>query len=288
MLKSLLGFVIFGAFLALIAFNFKAILNFGQAQLIASAAQNSIQAHNWKKAIEVYENGLRESPKNQEIALELGWLYQQDNRMDQAVQIYRSILNVAPGNLNAQMGLAQVFSNTSHFNEALIEYRKILRAHPDNPEILSQVGNVYKMAAENPQETREAMREWLYDFSRYYYQCSLKQDPKQFRAYFNVGVAYQQQKNLQPAAQAYCQALLLHPNSYEARFNLGLVLSDLNYLDEAYRQMGQAVQLASDQSGDQVAMQIAQRVQNIKNNIYYNSEKLWKNLNIGKTKNLNF
>lgn len=274
MLRRLLVFLVFCALVVAAGLNFKPILSFGKARLVETAAQNAINAQNWPKAIEIYENGLREHPSNTQIAQRLGKLYQHGGQTEKASQLYRSLLKADPDNLAAQIGLGQVAAaSPEHFNEAVLTYRKALKQHPNNPELLFEIGNLYKTAAENPQETRATMRKWLYDQARYYYQMSIKSDPRQFQAQFNLGIAYQQQENLQPAAKAYCQAIVLNPASFEARYNLGLVLSELNYLEEAYRQMGQAVQLASEQTGEAGAMQLARRVQNIKNSIYNNTSR---------------
>lgn len=274
MLSRFLGLLIVIAIVVAIIFNFKTILNIAQAQLVASAAQNAIEAHNWEKAITVYETGLREHPRNTEIALQLGNLYQQAAKLGHAEQLYRSISQVDPKNLDAQIGLAQVLqASPEHFNDAVLEYRKALKEHSDNAELLYRIGNLYKNAAENSAEKRKPVQKWLYDQARYYYQCSLRRDPKQFQTQFNLGVAYQQQENLQPAAKAYCQSIVLNPSSYEAHFNLGMILSELNYLDEAYRQLDQSVQLASTEAGKDTAMDVAQRVQHIKSSVYNDTKK---------------
>jgi tetratricopeptide (TPR) repeat protein len=273
-LSRLLLFLILGGAIALAVLNGKAILNYGEGQLIAAAAKNAIESENWEKAIEIYENGLREHPNSSNVAVRLGELYLQANQPEKAKKIFQDLLQREPNLLAARMGLASVYAaSPEHINDAIIELRKALKEHPESPQLLSQIGNIYKAAAENPQETRKEMRKWLYDQARYYYQHALRLNPGQFQTQFNLGVAYQKQENLQPAAKAYCQAILINPSSYEARYNLGLVLSELNYLDEAFRQMGQAVQLSSEQAGEEVAMQIAKRVQNVKNGIYYNTEK---------------
>jgi tetratricopeptide (TPR) repeat protein len=274
MLRRLLVFLIICGLVVAAGLNFKPILRYGEAKLVEAAAQTAINAQNWTKAIEIYETGLREHPQNVEIAERLGWLYQQAGQMEKAGQLYRSMLQADPDNLPAQLGLGQIAAaSPEHFNDAVLVYRKALKKHPDNAELLYQIGNLYKAAAENPKETRASMRKWLFDQARYYYQMSLRSNPRQFLAQFNLGIAYQQQENLQPAAKAYCQAITLNPASFEARYNLGLILSELNYLEEAYRQMGQAVQLASQQTGEEGAMQLARRVQNIKNSIYNNTSR---------------
>lgn len=272
MLKNLLGLLLFGVILAIIALNFKVLLIFGQAQLAHNAAKPAVSVGNWEKAIQVYESALKEYPNNARIALELGRFYRKNNQQERAEGVYKSIIEAQPDNVEARVSLASLIKDDpNRINEAVDIYRAALKANPHDAHLLTQIGNLYKEAAENPKEGRESTKTWLYDQARYYYQLSLKLNPKQFNTHFNLGVAHQNMKNLQPAAKSYCQALLLKQDSPEAHFNLGLVLSELNYLDEAYRQMDTAVQLSSAKNME-TAMEIARRVQNVKNDIYNSTQ----------------
>ena len=274
LLGKLLGLLLFGAVLAVFAMNFRTLLYAGEAHLVDTSARSAIQSGNWDRAIELYEGGLRSYPNNPTLALRLAELYTRGEQTDKAMPLYQSILRKNPENTEARMGIAAIHGlSTEHRNDAVIELRKVLKKHADHPALLTQLGDLYKTAAENPLETREPVRQWLYDYARYYYQHALRWDPGQFRTQFNLGVAYHRRNHLQSAAQTYCRAILLNLHSYEARYNLGLALSELNYLEEAYLQMRLAVQLASEQSGKETAMAIAQRVQNVKNRNYYNAEK---------------
>lgn len=272
--SKVLGLLFFAAIIAVVALNFHQLLTFSQERMLSNEAEKAIEARNWEKAIGVYRTGLRQYPDNTSVALKLGWLYEQNGQPGQAEKVYRNILDTRSGSLEARIGLVNVLkTDPLRINEAVDELRKALDAHPDNAVLLSQAGNLYKSAAENPGERRKATRKALYDYARYYYQLSLRENPKQFQTRFNLGVTFQNLGNKEEAAKAYCQSLVLSPDSYEGRFNLGLVLSDMNYLDEAYRQMERSVEIATERDDIGVARQVAQKVQNVKNAIYSNPDR---------------
>jgi tetratricopeptide (TPR) repeat protein len=269
MLNRALTMSLFLIIAIVVAFNFKAILSYGRANQIEQSAKKAIEAQHWEKGIQLYEEGHKQFPDNVNISLRLAWLYRQNQQNNQAEATYRALLKQNPGQLEARIALADLLKDDStRVNAAIIELRHALKAHPNNPKLLASIGNTYKTAAENPAEKRKTTQKWLYQQAIYYYKQSLKREAKQFYTQFNLGVTYQNVDDHTAAAQAYCQALRVSPNSYEARYNLGLVLSDLSFEAEAYRQMGRAIQILSERNEIEMAQSLAVKVQNVKNRIF--------------------
>lgn len=274
MLNRLLGIFLFGVIVAVLVLNYKNILAFSQTHELQASAQKVVTAQQWDKAVQIYEDGLKRYPENADIANRLAWYYQQTNQAERAEKTYRHVLQKNPDNVNARIGLANLLKqDPTRINEAVDVFRVALRKDPENEVLLSQIGDLYETAAENPQETRESVRKDLYTQAAYYYQLSLKLEPQQFQTQFNLGVAQQNLKNLQPAVKSYCGALAIQPDNYQARYNLGMVLTDLNFLEEGYRQMDRAVEILSQEGEMKDAMRMAQLVQNVKNGVYYNPSK---------------
>lgn len=269
MLKRAIGFLLFLAIVAVLGFNFKRILTFGQAHEIKQSAQKAVDAENWEKAIQLYLAGQKQYPDNAAISQRLAWLYRKSNQPKLAESTYKAILKREPDNQDARVGLALLLEDEpGRINEAIIELRKAVKAHPNDARLLSQVGNLYKDAAENPAETRDETIKWLYGQACYYYQAALKINPRQFSTQFSLGVVEQKLNNLETSAKAYCQAVVLKPDSYEAHYNLGLVLSDLDYLQEAYRQMDRAIKILSEKGEIDTAQGLALKVQTVKNKVF--------------------
>jgi tetratricopeptide (TPR) repeat protein len=269
MFYRVISFLLFLGIVATVAFNFKALLSYGRANEIERSAQKALAARNWEKGIALYEAGHKQYPDNVEISMRLAWWYLKNNQPAQAEVLYRGILRQEPEHLEARIGLANILKQQpQRVNEGITELRQALKRYPHNARLLATLGGVYKTAAENPQETRESVRKWLYTQARYYFQESLKLDAGQFQTQFNLGVAYQNLGDGAAAAKTYCKALQLRPDSYQSRYNLGLVLSELNFQDEAYRQLARSVQILSERNEMAAAQKLALQVQAVKNSIY--------------------
>ena len=253
---------------AVLMLNLKSIMALGQEHIVNQQAAGAISMQNWEKAIDLYEHAHRQYPTNSPISLRLAWLKLMDQKPDDAEAIYRDILKNDPGQVDAAMSLAALLaSDPKRINQAVLLLRQALKSDPGNARLIAQIGDLYKTAAENPEETREEMRRWLADLALYYYQASLKLNPRQFTTQFNVGVTNQAMAQPELAAQAYCKAIILNPKSYEARYNLGLVLTDMNFQAEAYRQMDNAVSILGEEDMAN-AQELALHVQNVKTRLF--------------------
>lgn len=273
MFKTLLGLVLFGIILGIIVINYPRIEHASQVHMLQQSARTALASRNWEKAIRIYEEGWRNAPQNRDVATRLAWYYRQANQNDRAEAVYRKVLKQQPDHLDARLGLAGLLQeDPKRVNESVDQLRLAVVEHPENPMVLTQVGDLYVNAAENENEKRTSVRQWLYSQSIYYYEQSLKRNPKQFLTQFRLGVAQQNLKNLQPAAKAYCAALALNPGSYEARYNLGMTLTALRFRNEGYRQMDRAVAMLADENDMKTAMWLAQRVQNIKNAVFESND----------------
>jgi tetratricopeptide (TPR) repeat protein len=269
MMRKFFIFLLFLGVTAVVALNFKSIMALGQERIVSQQAGKAVEAKNWEKAIGLYQEAHREHPGNALIALRLAWLELMDQKPAEAEALYRQILKNDPDQLDAAMALGALLNaDPKRVNQGILLLRHALKTHPHNPRLIAEIGNFYKTASENPQETREEKRKWLCDQAIYYYQAALKLDPRQFQTQFNLGVVNQSLDQLQPAAQAYCQAIMLNPKSYEARYNLGLVLNEQNFLEEAYRQMDSAVHVLGETGDIENAQALAVKVQTVKTRVF--------------------
>lgn len=171
MFQRVLTFGLFLTIAVIVVFNFKTILSFGRANEIEQSAKKAIAARNWEKGIQLYEEGAKQFPDNNNIANRLAWLYRQNGEPGKAESLYRAILKREPEYQDARLGLASLLKNDpKRINEAIIELRKALKEHPKDARLLAAIGNVYQAAAQNPDEKRESIQKWLYSEARYYYQ----------------------------------------------------------------------------------------------------------------------
>lgn len=248
------------------------IKDFSETFLAAKESRELVETGNWADAISVYEDQHKANPDNMDIALTLGDLYVRKGESEKALAIYRQLVTDHPTHVDTILAYGSLLQeDPTKRNKVLGMYRRVLKTHSDHANLLFRTGNVFQKAAENPNEVRPTVRQWLYDWAIYYYRLAIKANPNFYSPRFSLGVAYQQNNRIEKAANSYCNAIILSPDSFEARYNLGLALVDLQAYDEAYQQMGKAVQTLTDQGRSAEARILAERVQGVKNTVY-NSE----------------
>lgn len=271
-MKRVLGFIILVALIGMggLVFLFHhEIMSFSDNVLTARQNQDAIDTGNWADAIASYGDKVKDHPQNLDLAYTLGNLYLQNNQPAEAAEVFKNILAKDPSHLKATLKYGAILSqNPQKLRKALNLYRYVLKTNSDSAELLNALGDVYRMSAENPAEKRQTLKTWLTEWAIYYYRLASRTEPTYYEPYFNLGIAYQELKRLEKSATNYCNALILDPDSYAARYNLGLVLIDLGDTEQAYRELSQGVHLLADQGSPDAAHALAEKVQTIKNTLY--------------------
>ncbi|MGE0201174.1 MAG: tetratricopeptide repeat protein [Candidatus Melainabacteria bacterium] len=218
----------------------------------------------------VYEKGHQQHPGNLNIALKLAELYTRAEKHEKANVLYLHLLTDHADDMRVLVGYANLLkTDPRHLNKAIVYLKRAFKENPANPMLLYTLGSIYQSAAENPDETREPVKQWLYDWAVYYYRQAVRHDISLFDGWFGLGVVHQGLHHYNKAANRYCNALLLKPRNYEAHYNLGLVLVQLNRMEEAYPHFEEAIRLLSDSNRMLEAQSLAERVQVIKDQQYY-------------------
>ena len=271
-LKWILGLSVVASLIALVVIYHEQITDFSDTWQLQKEANKAVANENFDKAIDLYEKGMTSHANNQELAVALADLYRIRGGMAdraKAEALYQKLLEASPGNLTARVGYIDLLSeDPARLNEAVSQSRDALRVHQGEASVLSTLGDVFKRAAENPCENRPKMRHWLYDWAIYYYRNALTHHPKHYATQFNLGVAYQQNDQLEKAATHYCNALLLSPGRYEVHYNLGLVLSELRLVEEGYRHLAYSLDILRESDRMDQARQLAEQIQAFKSSLF--------------------
>ncbi|MEB3286112.1 MAG: tetratricopeptide repeat protein [Vampirovibrionales bacterium] len=251
------------------------IKRFSDTFLSSREGQEMLNEGDYAGAIALYEEKVEADPGNYSLSMALASLYGLHRQRDKAIELYRTLMAKypdSPEHTAIVIAYGRMQENLPEKRNNVISlYRKALRSDSDNPDLLSALGTVYLKAGDNPNETRQEMKSWLYEWAIYYYRLALAFDSKQEGTRFNLGVAYQQTERYEKAASSYCNALVLNPNAFEARFNLGLTLVNLDALEQGYQQLARSVSILSDAGRVPEAQRLAERVQEVKTMVYNDS-----------------
>ncbi len=135
--------------------------------------------------------------------------------------IAAAVITIIPrynfSNYDAYIDLGNSFFEKHNYDEALLNFKKAVSLKADaNSFVL--VGNTY--AAKN--EFKQALDS--------YYQA-INNNPDYYLAWFNMGIAYTQIRNLDQAGQAFAKTIKLKPEFADAYRNLAII----DYIKEDYK-----------------------------------------------------
>lgn len=144
----------------------------------------------YEKAIEFYQEVLKEDPENYQAIRELAQVYSWNKEYDKSIQCYDKLLSKNPKDYDALLGKAQVLSWKGEYNKAENLYTEVIEAVPDYLDAYLGLINVYlwtskynkalgllkKLESKNP-ENKNVIKKI---FDAYY----AKGDFKSARAYY--------------------------------------------------------------------------------------------------------
>jgi len=162
----------------------------------------------YEKAIEFYQEILKEDPENYEAARELAQVYSWKGEYDKSIQHYDKLLSKNPQDYDALLGKAQVLSWKGEYNKAENLYTMVIEAVPDYLDAYLGLTNVYlwnvkyhkalgllkKLEGKNP-ENQEITKKI---FDTYY----AKGDFKSARAYYQKLVRLDREYKASPEVMA--------------------------------------------------------------------------------------
>jgi len=157
---------------------------------------------------------------NVEHIFNLGYLSQQEGRLNEAITFYKQVIQLNQNITDAYYNLGTIYQDKKQYDEALKYYRETLQRDPG---IFSAHFNMGVILAARKN----------FDQAMMHYQQALKINPRLFDALYNLGTVYEEKKEFQQAAEYYQKALNINPDLAEAYNSLGNISAKLDDLDKA-------------------------------------------------------
>lgn len=203
-------------------------------------------------------------PKDVDARMNLGVVYQRQNRPDDAVHAYRAALQLNPTDFNTHFNLALVLMRQQKVAEAAAELEAADKLSPGNAELLELLGDTYALqdlqakAAEAYQAAIVKAPERAVLLSKLAFalaklkrlpeavtalEKSVGLDPNSMDAYYLLGDLYSALEKYDESVAAYKSALKLDPKQKEVHYNLGTLYAERKQFDDARAELTAAVGL---------------------------------------------
>lgn len=243
-----------------------------------------------QKAIQYYQKGLALYPKHYGAWYNLGNIYVAYEDYQSALNSYSEAFRHNPKMMIARMNYGIISSEKlGDFDSALEQYQKVIdtkRKLISIPYVFSNkvsykenkaiayynIGVTYRLKSLYSNEDWEIKRKYLIKAIESY-EKSIKIHPESYDAQYNLGVAYHSIGDYDSAGMCYCKAIELSPMNYEAHYNLAVLLRKMRHYKEAYDEIDKALTLitALDENGA-IQRYVTIIMNDITRNVYLNEE----------------
>jgi arylsulfatase A-like enzyme/predicted Zn-dependent protease len=217
------------------------------------------------QAAQALESALLEEPDMPQALLMLGSCYTALGRTAEAKARFDRVLKQDPRSVPALIGMANILLEAGETDDVMTLCKRTLSVDPRNSQAYALLGEVYidrrqpelalphleKAVDIQPKITqnRVNLAACLIDvkqFARAQQMLDgiLGEQPRFPGAWFNQGVLYDEQRRHDEARKAYLAEVANYPNSFQARFNLGKVLSTLGDWTGSIAQMREVISVA--------------------------------------------
>lgn len=172
---------------------------------------------NRKIVIEHYQRAVELDPTSSETHFNLGVMYQSDPlRKTDAITQYKETIRIEPRWVEAYYNLGNLYAELNGYEkEAIACYRKAIAIRPDYLEAHYNLGSIL---ARTGQDLEESAKQ---------YETVTKLNTKSIEAYLRAASVYQILNKLDAAIINYEGALKLDFRSFQAHYNLGLILAKI-------------------------------------------------------------
>lgn len=179
------------------------------AQSAREKAQAAVKDGDFTTAARLYEEAIRESPKNEDVLVEAGDVNMELERYTNARDLYRRALDMESGDEQVQRKFGLALSATGEHKQALEVLAKVLK-NEESLENYLAVGNAYLVAGKDSLSKAELT-----------FQMAQRKYPKSAEVAVALGDLYFAREIYELAMSKYEEALTLDQNLIEPRVRLG-------------------------------------------------------------------
>lgn len=173
---------------------------------------------------------LRSAPRDETLTLDLALAYSQSHQLGQAVNTLKSALLKRPGNPRLSAALATIYIQSHRYQDASDLLVKAAQSGPRDSAL--QLLYLRVLVLQDDEATAKPL-----------VRTFLSAHPHDFDALYLAGVVDDKTQQYSQAVEHLSAAVILNPNHYDSRFNLGDALFHLGQNAAALKELEKAVAL---------------------------------------------
>ncbi|HEY6339700.1 MAG TPA: tetratricopeptide repeat protein [Candidatus Sulfotelmatobacter sp.] len=177
---------------------------------------------------------LRSAPRDENLTIRLAEAYDKAGMLDKAADVLKPALNAKPSSLPLTEALTTILVKQTLYQDAIRLAAKAAKLHPGNLEAERQY---FRLLVLNDD----------YALATPLGQKLLIRAPHDFDILYLNGIMERAAGKFPTARKHLEEAVRLQPNHYNARYNLGVVLSELNDASGAKEQLEKAIELGASE-----------------------------------------
>lgn len=217
--------------------------------------REALDALGYREGVELLENGeleaalgvfqriLADVPDAPLLNFQAGVIYQQQGRLLEAEAAFRKVLAVKPDHLEAGMKLAQVYFDLTQESKAIDALEQVASAGRDTKlgkEAVAKLSTLYKRRAERLSKAGET------EFAIREYKALLKYDPDNAAAHYNLALLYTNVNRMDDALAEFRIVTRLAPDNSGTYLNIARIYNQQQRFGLAAEAYAYAVSLTPD------------------------------------------
>lgn len=190
----------------------------------------------YNDCVDILLGAIKIFPEDHVLHMDLSKAYGKLGEMDNAIKYIKLTIDICPNSENAQYSYAlllnELYSKArkyskelifDYYTKTLIQYMKVLMINPENTYALCNIGSMLAVVADDymamsEEETDEEVKKLYVIFGENYYmdallkyKKSIKIDPNDYLAYFNIGIVNASLGNYEIAIKYYSKSIKINP-----------------------------------------------------------------------------
>ncbi|MAG16392.1 hypothetical protein CMO88_05020 [Candidatus Woesearchaeota archaeon] len=183
----------------------------------------------WKNDLTLWEETSKTSSKTSVVWSNLGFAYEQNNRLVDSKSALSTAVSLDPLNEKAHYNLGIVYMKQKNYGKATDAFISAINNNPSYVKAYDSLGLTYYYASlEIPEQ-----RDFFSDQAKQSFEKAIIVEPRYYKSYSDLGIVYAQQGNLTVAISLFERSIQLNPWNHEAYYNLGIIYEALEETTKA-------------------------------------------------------